>query len=209
MLSTMEALNMPHDPKTPTSQTASVTPWAHPLRVADLAQRTETKFSLIPDDAVLAAIIQDLDLLGLKKLRFEGKLAARGKTDWALVGKLGATVTQSCVVSLVPVTTRIDVPVERVFIADHSVFEGEPNDDGEIEMHTDETSEPLQGVIDLGDIMLESLALALPLYPRAQGAELESGQFAGPGTTPMQDEDTRPFAGLANLLKTGDKPDKE
>ncbi|MEH6834547.1 MULTISPECIES: YceD family protein [Falsihalocynthiibacter] len=206
MLSTMEAPNMTNDP---TPQSPALAPWAHPMRVADLAQRTETKFSIIPSAAVLKAIAADIDVLTLKKMRFEGKLSARGKTDWALVAKLGATVTQNCVVTLVPVNTRVDVPVQRVFIADHSVFEGEPNEDGEIEMHTDETREPLQGVIDLGEIMLEALALAVPLYPRADGAALESAQFTAPGTTPMQDEDARPFAGLANLLKTGDKPDKK
>ena len=44
-----------------------------------------------------------------------------------------------------------------------------------------------------------ALALALPLYPRAPGAELGQAVFAEPGTAPLKDEDLRPFAGLAGL----------
>ena len=53
--------------------------------------------------------------------------------------------------------------------------------------------------------MLESVALNLPQYPRKDGAELGQHVHAEPGTQPMTDEDTRPFAGLADLLKPGDK----
>lgn len=188
---------------------ANDAPWAHPIRVADLAQRTATPFALAPSSEVLAAIAADLDISTLKKLRFEGKLTAKGKTDWQLDAKLGATVVQPCVVSLTPVTTRLDVPAQRSFIADHSEFEAEPDGEGEVEMDADESREPLPAIIDLGEIMVEALALALPLYPRAPDATLEDPQFSAPGVASMKDEDTRPFAGLANLLKTGDKPDKE
>jgi uncharacterized metal-binding protein YceD (DUF177 family) len=54
-------------------------------------------------------------------------------------------------------------------------------------------------------VALEVLELALPLQPRAPGAELGTVRVAEKGVTPLRDEDTRPFAGLADLLK-GDKP---
>jgi hypothetical protein len=47
--------------------------------------------------------------------------------------------------------------------------------------------------------MAEALALALPDYPRAPDAEMETGQFAAPGVDPMTDEDAKPLAGLAAL----------
>ncbi|WP_380052556.1 DUF177 domain-containing protein [Falsihalocynthiibacter sp. SS001] len=190
-------------------QPANSTPWSHPLRVADLAQRKDTRFSLIPDDATLKAIAKDLQLDGLKKMRFEGTLSPQGKSDWQLSAKLGATVTQPCVITLAPVNTRIDGPVTRVFVKDTSVFDIEDEEEIEVESQVDESLEPLGATIDLGEVMVEALALALPLYPRAEGAELGEAQFAAPGVAPLQDEDARPFAGLANLLKTGEKPEKE
>ena len=55
---------------------------------------------------------------------------------------------------------------------------------------------------------LEALALALPAYPRANGAALGEAVFAAQGVAPLRDEDLRPFSGLASLaerLKSGQK----
>ena len=43
------------------------------------------------------------------------------------------------------------------------------------------------------------LALAVPLYPRADGAALETADFAAPGTEPLTDETAKPFAALSAL----------
>lgn len=164
------------------------------LRVADLPQTRPTPFALQPDAAALEALKTELDLLGLKKLRFTGEIQTVGKRDWKLTGLLGATVTQPCVVSLEPVTTRIDLPVERTYVAGLTYSEEE-----EAEMPEDDTQEPLGAFIDPQAVMIEALSLALPQYPRKDGAHLTDTTFAEPGVQPMQDEDTRPFAGLAAL----------
>ena len=66
-------------------------------------------------------------------------------------------------------------------------------------MPEDDTRDPLPEVIDVATVALEALALALPLYPRAPGAELGEAVYTAPGATPLRDEDLRPFAGLAAL----------
>jgi len=55
-------------------------------------------------------------------------------------------------------------------------------------------------VIDPAAVMIEALALAMPLYPRAEGADLGEAVHAEPGVTPMRDADARPFAGLRDRL---------
>lgn len=172
-----------------------------PMRVADLPQNSEAPFDLRPGAAELAAIAQDLDLLGLRKLSFQGALRALGNSDWELNGTLGATVIQPCVVTLAPVTTRIDMPVRRQFIK-----AVEFSDDPEVEIPEDDSIEPLGAVIDPAKVMLESLALAVPLYPRKDGAHLDTAVFTEPGAAPMTDEDARPFAGLA-ALRGNTQPD--
>jgi uncharacterized metal-binding protein YceD (DUF177 family) len=57
-------------------------------------------------------------------------------------------------------------------------------------------------VIDVSAVMAEALALHLPLYPRAGGADLGEAVFTEPGLAPMRDEDAKPFAGLAGLRDT-------
>lgn len=167
---------------------------ANTLRVADLPQNAPTPFEITPGAEVMKALAADLDLVALRKLRFTGQLLAQGRRDWRLEGQLGATVVQPCVVTLDPVTTRIDVPVERTYVAGH-----ETPEETEVEMPEDDSVEPLGAVIDLDAVMAEALALALPLYPRKDGAGLEDAVFTEPGKAPMRDEDARPFAGLADL----------
>jgi uncharacterized metal-binding protein YceD (DUF177 family) len=106
------------------------------------------------------------------------------------------------VLTLVPVKTRIDEEVYRIFRKDMPEFE----DGSVVELNVDEYEEPLGTEIDLFSIAVEALALALPLYPKAEGASLETATFAGEDVTPMSDEDAKPFASLAALK---DKLQKE
>jgi uncharacterized metal-binding protein YceD (DUF177 family) len=149
---------------------------------------------LEPDAEARRAIAAEVGAQVLRKLRFEGVLRPEGKQDWRLEAKLGVTAVQPCVVTLEPVTTRIDVPVLRSYRADVA----DPDAD-EIEMPDDDTVEPLPATLDLLALITEAVALALPDYPRAPGVELGPAQFAAPGVAPMTDEDTKPLAGLAAL----------
>jgi uncharacterized metal-binding protein YceD (DUF177 family) len=140
------------------------------------------------------ALRDQMGLSGLRKLRFHGTLTARGQRDWELSAKLGASITQPCVVTLDPVTTRIDVDVRRSYLAGWTA----PAED-EVEMAGDDTIEALGSHIDPHAVMLEALALALPLYPRKPNAGSGEAVFTEPGKVAMKDEDARPFAGLADL----------
>ncbi len=164
------------------------------LRVADLPQNAATHFDLRPDAAAMRALADDLGLDELRKLSFAGEIRAQGSRDWVLTGRLGATVVQPCVVTLEPVTTRIDTEVRRTYLADLPSPEA-----GEVEMPEDDTVEPLRSTIDPAAVMAEALALALPLYPRKPGADLGEAVFTEAGQEPLRDADLRPFAGLAAL----------
>ena len=82
--------------------------WSHAFRVADLPSRHPTKFDHVPDRTVLQAIIANLGLLGLRKLRLKGEIQPVGKDGWRVRAKLGGTVVQPCVITLEPVKTRIE-----------------------------------------------------------------------------------------------------
>lgn len=178
---------------------------SHPLRVAALAARKPTRFDLKPDDATRAALATELEITAVHELRFKGELQPRGRSDWDLTGQLTAKVEQPCSVTLAPVITEISEPVRRRYLAEMPEPEGD-----EVEAPEDDTQEALPDVIDPGIVATEALALALPMYPRADGAALDEAVFAAPGVAPLKDEDLRPFAGLASLaqkLGTGQKDD--
>ena len=172
------------------------------LRVADLSQKAENGFALRPGPDRLADIAKELELSALRKLSFEGRVKPLGTSDWVLEARLGATVVQPCVVTLEPVTTRIDVDVTRQYLRDYK----EP-EEPEAEMPEDDTTEALGAWIDPGVVMLEALALAVPDYPRKDDASLGQMVYTKPGEVPMTDEDARPFAGLADLKSKLEKDD--
>ena len=158
------------------------------------------EFHFVPSSEEQTMLIDRLDLLSLKKARLVGRLLPQADKDWRLEATLGATAGQPCVVTLAPVTTRVDSPVVRMFVAD---AEPEPIAT-ESEIPEDDTVEPLPEKIDLLELFSEVLALALPDFPRAADAELEQSTFSAPGIAPLQDEDAKPFAALKALKDSKD-----
>jgi uncharacterized metal-binding protein YceD (DUF177 family) len=167
----------------------------HILRVADIRASAQVPFDLKPGPEVLDALVQATGLLGLSKVRFSGELTPEGAQDWQLLGQLRASVVQPCGVTLDPVKTRIEEPVARLFTREPMP---EPQA-GEVEMPEDDSVEALGAEIDLLRVLEEALVLALPPYPRRDGAELAQDAFTEPGKTPMTDADAHPFAGLKDL----------
>jgi uncharacterized metal-binding protein YceD (DUF177 family) len=194
------------------------------FRTSALSHRKATRFRWEAGSDARAALARRLDLPGLSRLLIEGEIrpdsggagfgtgtgtgagagsgtgagtgvrSGAGSGDFRLEARLRAEVTQACVVTLAPVPATVDEPVLRRYIADWTDPEGE-----EAEMPEDDSLEPMPAVIDIADVAAEALALALPPWPRAPGAELGEAVFAAPGVAPLRDEDLRPFAALARL----------
>ena len=163
------------------------------LRVAHLNPRAPTDFALHPDADARSRIAEELNLDGLPRLAFEGRVRPEGGDAWTLEGRLTARVVQPCVVTLKPVRSDISDDVRIRFTPHMPDVEAE-----EVEM-LDETLEPLGNFIDLTAIMVEAISLALPEYPRAEGARLDE---VAPDVAAEPTPDTRrPFAGLDQLLK--------
>lgn len=173
-------------------------------RVADLPTKKPTRFKLQPNAPERNQIAEALGLRAMKKLSFEGEIVPKGKRDWQMTAKLGASITQSCVVTLDPVNTRIDTVVTRDFVRELATPTGD-----EFEMPEDDSVEELGEFIDPFFIMQEALAIAAPDYPRAKNASIEESVFTEPGRQAMTDEDAKPFAALASLIKQTENPENK
>lgn len=181
-------------PETPEKTSQAV--FSQTLAVQALVRQGAGKVGIAPSAKEVAIIRDQLGLKGLRKVTLKGDLKPMDHSDWCLTARLGATIVQTCVVTLTPVTTRIEEMVVRVWRTEIPDI----SETGSEEEIPEDTNDELLGrVIDLGQVLTEALGLALPPYPRAKDAMMEQSTFAAPGTTPMQDEETRPFAGLAAL----------
>ena len=117
--------------------------------------------------------------LGLSVLKtFEGQ--AHIKRGEPMTGKLSfkADVEQLSVVSLKPVQSHIQDTIELLFV------DKEPE-----EPSLQETALIENGHIDLGELFIQYLSLALPDYPRNEGETFESAE----------DTTSNPFAVLKKL----------
>lgn len=107
-------------------------------------------------------------------------------------GILQADIVQTCVVTLTPFATRVEEDFEDDFSENAEMPE-------EISLAMDEDlPEPIEnGVIDIGELVAQFLALSLDPYPRSPGAALDE-VWAGPGP-----ESLSPFAVLRNVKPKG------
>jgi uncharacterized metal-binding protein YceD (DUF177 family) len=167
---------------------------SQPLPVSQLLAKRRTNLRFAPDAAQRSAIAAALALIDLPECRFEAEVEPHGR-DLLLTGRLVARAVQACVVTLAPVPTRIDQEVRRRFVSDWQ----EPAGD-EAEIPEDDTLEPMPAVIDLAGVAIEALALALPEYPRAKGAELGAQAFPPPGAADEAAPARKPLADLAAML---------
>jgi uncharacterized metal-binding protein YceD (DUF177 family) len=119
-------------------------------------------------------------------------VAPHGRSGLHVIGRVSATVGQSCVVSLEPIENEIDEAVDLVFTPAAAAPVGDGS--GELDLPYEDGPEPLvDGTVDLGAIATEFLILAIDPYPRKPDTVFQA-PAAGDATA-------HPFAVLAALKK--------
>jgi uncharacterized metal-binding protein YceD (DUF177 family) len=140
-----------------------------------------------------AALARRFGLLALDRLAARVTVQREPGRRVRVTGRFQAELQQRCVVTLVPVTSRIDDRFVTVY-ADDPAIEDEP-----IDWDDDEEIEPLEnGTIDLGEGVVQQLAVRIDPYPRAPGAALPDAFRAEDGAEQAK---VSPFDELAALRK--------
>ena len=152
---------------------------------------TEQKLAAMA--AECTELAKRFDLLTLDQLSAHLKITRKGQGETLRVivsGHLVASLTQSCIITLEPVASRIEADFETVFdTADDS-----ENNDSDIDSDNDEIREPIiDGMIDLGEMVAQNLAIEINPFPRADGADSSK--------LPLETAETRtnPFSVLEKL----------
>jgi uncharacterized metal-binding protein YceD (DUF177 family) len=158
-----------------------------PLVVADLNRGLAHQvLAMEPGEA--QALAARLDIHAVETLSADLKIYRRGARI-QVTGTIQATIHQICVVSLEPFRNTITGALdEEFFVTD------DPHD---IEVVVDETTpEPLtDDVLDLGELVVQNLALLLDPHPRADGAAVEDLEYQPEGASDLDN----PFAALRDM----------
>ncbi|MFZ2869591.1 YceD family protein [Zavarzinia sp.] len=176
--------------------------FSRPLRAESVHVRGRTE-KLTATPAECAALARRFDIISVESLRAEIELRPHRRDGLALTGRLVADVTQACVVSLEPVPAHVEVAFERVFEPGAEDPEAGFSVEDLFDPDAEDPPEPLiDGIVDLGEVVAEELALSLDPYPRAPGAEIPAQYRAEPEDAAEKAESTkaqgthRPFAVL-------------
>jgi uncharacterized metal-binding protein YceD (DUF177 family) len=124
--------------------------------------------------------------LGIPKLHSLGGLLKA--VPWRggglkITGTLKAEVDQVSVISLEPFTSTLEYAIERYYVSPRAGAPT-PEDDVDIIEH---------GIVDLGEILAETMALELDLYPRKEGEVFNDIE------EPLEPAKISPFASLSKL----------
>jgi uncharacterized metal-binding protein YceD (DUF177 family) len=163
------------------------------LKVDDIKDGEEGLIEATPAEA--KAIAAMLDLVAIDRLAFSYRLRRQGSARVGVAGALTAKVTQACVITLDPIQSALDVPVEIEFWPQALLEEFEQKSEGGDHALHDWPEPILDGTVDLGTLVYETLATSLDPYPKREDAELSRRASEGSA----QDEPKSPFAILSQL----------
>ena len=153
----------------------------------EIERRIEAK----PDERV--ALAERLGLASLDLLQADLRLKRLSRGRIAVEGRFEAKLTQLCVVSLEPVAAQI----EGEFAVEFVEAGPGPETEAVVAIDSADPPEPIEdGLIDLGEAVVQQLAERINPYPRAPGADL-----TWQDEKPAMSEPKRPFAALSALQK--------
>lgn len=138
--------------------------FSRPVDVSRMG-RLEHRMEIKANAEERAALAKRFDLVELPELTAALVLKKRGDGVFELTGRWHARVAQSCVVTLEPVWAELGDEV-RLFFSDRAPASAAPLDP----LAEDEETEPIEnGVVDVGEAVVQLLGVALDPYPRAPG----------------------------------------
>jgi len=155
--------------------------------------------NLAADDERLAFLSEQLEVEEV--LEFSGSFSIKPwKMNGALMsGNMELLIRQTCVASLEPVQTQLDIDVKRYFLPETDpVFKNQNIIDGElvIDPDVDDFPDLLENTtIDVWEVVIEELNLQIDPFPRA--ADFNNDEV--PEIQPEQDTH-KPFSELKTLI---------
>lgn len=144
------------------------------------------KFEVVPTVDEIAQLIERFGFIAVEDCRAEVDIRKVARDCWDVKGRLTAAVTQACVVTGAPLLETVDFVIEERYVR-------EQEDSETVEVSLDGVEPLKNGAIDIGELVTQSLALAVTAWPRSDEASesYELGEVA----------DDHPFASLSVLKK--------
>jgi uncharacterized metal-binding protein YceD (DUF177 family) len=175
-----------------------------PVRFADAVIRLDSMpvtgrdIDVAPTEEERAALAAQLGVTSVDRLAVKLH-AVKFRGGIRVTGRLTASVTQPSVLTLEPVAQEIAEPIDRVFLpAGEKDYAGPADAEVFVDLEGEDLPDHFEGnEADVSDLIAETLALVVDLYPRGPAETLQLPADAA------ESADDSPFAALKSLK---DKP---
>lgn len=151
-------------------------PFSFPVKVGHVSVNPLT-ITLAADERERAALAAFWAVESVEALSAELAVTRWKRDGVRIAGRVHAALTQACVVTLEPVRTLIDEPIEVLFVPEGSrLARRETIENGELVLDPEGPDLPetfVGDTIDVGASVAEFAALGIDPYPRAPGAHLD------------------------------------
>jgi uncharacterized metal-binding protein YceD (DUF177 family) len=174
--------------------TDRIDPWRVPIIVTQVPD-TGLHRDLEADAAARKVMAEVAGLREVLSVRASFDVIPKSDGRFQVTGSVKARIGQTCVVTLEPIESDIDEPIDLMFAPPEQIpaLSDMVDDDLESEAEMSDPPEPIiGGVIDLGRLATDALFLGVDPYPRKPGAVFE------PQVTAADPQD-HPFAALKTL----------
>lgn len=148
------------------------------------------KCKIVPSDDEVNMLLSRFDYIAVNDLVATLEIRKVARDCWDIRGRLTANVVQSCVVTGQPLPESVDFTLEERYVR-------LVDDIRSVEVDLDGVEPLKNGFIDLGEMVIQSLALAVTAWPRATDA----AEY----TEPEPVKSDHPFAGLAAIKQPTSK----
>jgi uncharacterized metal-binding protein YceD (DUF177 family) len=168
--------------------------FSHPVPLSEIGGKA-VHHKLLAGEKQRAALAVRFELLSVESLSAEVALSCEADAILA-EGRLVAELTQACVATGAAVPARLEEPFTIRFLA-----EADHQPDAEIELAEDDCDTMYHDgrIVDLGEAVAQTLALAIDPYPRSPDADAALKKAGVKG-----EHEAGPFAALAALRRDAD-----
>jgi uncharacterized metal-binding protein YceD (DUF177 family) len=176
-------------------------PWRVPIAVAQMPD-TGLHRDLKADQAICAAVAEVGGLREVLSVEASLDVTPISGGRYHVAGHVRARVGQTCVVTLDPMETEIDEPIDLILAPPDQIPQMADlvDEAEERDAAIPDPPEPIEnGIIDLGRLATDALYLALDPYPRKPDAVFEP-------LVETPDPEDHPFAALKALQVAPKKP---
>lgn len=157
------------------------------------------QYELYATDAQLAALVDRFGLVAFNSLRADVTIHSRGNDQGIMLnGHVKADLVQSCIATLEDVPEIVDSPFSLLLV-DPETADRMDADEGYLDEDQPEYDALEGDVVEVGEIIAQTVAISMNPYPRKEGVELTVGNKKDISINEPELEKENPFSVLGKI----------